>query len=116
MSVLVESKGRMRPGLVVLQVICILVCVVMLTPLLMSFFASVKAPGESNLSPPNYLPQVWSIANYAKIFTYQAGLGVYVWNSLSTALLSRATASERRLERRKRSSTIWRVGREQNDR
>jgi len=88
MSVLVESKGRMRPGLVVLQVICILVCVVMLTPLLMSFFASVKAPGESNLSPPNYLPQVWSIANYAKIFTYQAGLGVYVWNSLSTALLS----------------------------
>lgn len=83
-----QRNSARNPALLAAQIGSVLVCVVMLTPLVLSLLASVKSPAEANLSPPTYLPSVYSLANYAKVFSYQAGLAVYLWNSLSTALLS----------------------------
>ena len=88
MSVALERKNTRSSAVLVVQIISVLICILMLLPIVMSFFASVKSPAEANLSPPNYFPIVYSLSNYAKIFSYQAGLGVYVWNSLVTALTS----------------------------
>ncbi len=70
------------------KILCIVISALMLLPVLLSFFASIKSPAEANLVPPNYLPMVPSLANYAKVFTFQAGLWSYVWNSLFTAILT----------------------------
>ncbi len=70
------------------KTLCMVISALMLLPLLLSFFASIKSPAEANLVPPNYLPMVPSLANYAKVFTFQAGLWSYVWNSLFTAVLT----------------------------
>ena len=61
---------------------------VMLAPILMSFFASIKSPAESSQVPPNYLPHTLSIANYDKIYHFQAGLPTYLLNSISVAALT----------------------------
>jgi multiple sugar transport system permease protein len=67
---------------------CIIIVTLMLAPIFLSFMASIKSPSEAQIVPPNYLPQVTSLANYAKVYTFQAGLWSYVWNSLFTAVLA----------------------------
>lgn len=89
MSVAVQpSHKRTSFKRLAFNVACILICTVMLAPLLMSLSASLKSPTEANLVPPTYLPSVYSLANYAKVFNYQVGLVTYVWNSLAAAGLS----------------------------
>jgi multiple sugar transport system permease protein len=75
-------------GRLVFNIGCILLCALMLLPIFLSLSASLKAPSEANLVPPTYFPSTLSLANYAKVFSYQAGLFTYVWNSLFTALIS----------------------------
>jgi multiple sugar transport system permease protein len=71
-----------------LRVTCIIVATLMLAPIFFSLMASIKAPAEAQLVPPSYFPQVMSLANYAKVYNFQAGLWSYVWNSLFTAMLT----------------------------
>lgn len=68
--------------------ICMFAIALMVFPLLMSFFASIKPPAEAQAVPPRYLPGSISFENYVKFANYQAGLGTYLTNSLIVALLT----------------------------
>ncbi|HEY1721403.1 MAG TPA: carbohydrate ABC transporter permease [Magnetospirillaceae bacterium] len=71
-----------------LGAILIAIIIVMVLPVLLSFLASIKTPEEASAVPPTYIPIHLSLANYAKVFTYQAGLASYVGNSLAVAALT----------------------------
>lgn len=83
-----RTARRKHSSLPLLSVLCVLISAVMLAPIFFSLMASVKSPAESNLVPPEYFPSVLSWENYQKVFSYQAGLMSYVWNSLFTAIIS----------------------------
>jgi len=71
-----------------LGAVCLLVIATMLFPIVVTFLSSIKTPAEASAVPPHYLPHTLSLDNYAKVFHYQAGLLVYVFNSLAVALLT----------------------------
>ncbi len=66
--------------------ICIVVCTVMLTPIVLAILASVKTTAEAAAQPPTYLPHQVSLDSYSRLWKYQAGLPTYLANSLGTAL------------------------------
>jgi multiple sugar transport system permease protein len=68
--------------------VCLAIIAVMLAPLAMSVFASVKPTAEAAATPPTYVPHGISIDSYERLWSYQEGLPVYLWNSLATALLT----------------------------
>jgi multiple sugar transport system permease protein len=70
------------------RIASLVVVALMLAPLFFSLMASIKAPSEAQLVPPNYLPQSLSLENYGKVYNFQAGLWSYVWNSMLTAVLT----------------------------
>jgi multiple sugar transport system permease protein len=65
--------------------IAVFIAALMLAPIVLSFLASIKTGAEASSVPPTYLPHTLSLENYFKIFDYQAGLMVYVGNSLAVA-------------------------------
>jgi len=69
-------------------VLALAVSALTLLPLVLTFLSSVKTPVEASAVPPHYLPSALSIANYLKVFHYQAGLGTYLFNSLAVAFLT----------------------------
>ena len=71
-----------------LGAVCIAICTVMLMPLVLSVFASVKPTAEAAASPPTYYPHGLSLDSYQRLWTYQEGLPTYLANSLGTALLT----------------------------
>lgn len=79
------SRGSVR---YLVAAICIFLVVVMLWPVVMSLLASIKTPAEAMATPPTYLPHSLSLANYLKVFNYQAGLPTYLFNSLAVAFLT----------------------------
>ena len=68
--------------------ICLAVIAIMIAPLLMSFFASIKTPAAAMQTPPTYLPEALSTLNYVKIYFFQAGLLTYLRNSVLVAALT----------------------------
>jgi multiple sugar transport system permease protein len=66
----------------------IFIAVIMLLPFFAAFFHSIKSPEEGALLPPTFLPHSFSLRNYARLWDYQAGLPVYLWNSGGTAFLT----------------------------
>lgn len=68
--------------------IAVFVGVLMLAPLVLSFFASIKSPAEASAVPPSYFPHSFSLENYSNVFHFGAGLGTYVGNSLGVAALA----------------------------
>jgi multiple sugar transport system permease protein len=64
------------------------ICIVMLLPLMAAFMHSIKSPAESVAVPPTFWPRTFSFAHYVKLWTYQAGLGTYLFNSAGTAFLT----------------------------
>ena len=68
--------------------ICLVISTVMLLPLLFSIMASVKPTAEAAASPPTYFPHSLSLDSYERLWHYQRGLPVYLFNSLGTALLT----------------------------
>jgi multiple sugar transport system permease protein len=68
--------------------ICIAICTVMVMPLVMSVLASVKPTQEAAASPPTYLPHSISLDSYERLWNYQRGLPVYLFNSFGTAILT----------------------------
>jgi len=71
-----------------LAAICIALMAVMLFPLVMSLLTSVKPAGEAAVWPPRYLPSRLSFSNYVKMYQYQAGLPLYLFNSFSVAVMT----------------------------
>jgi multiple sugar transport system permease protein len=68
--------------------ICIFLIAIMVFPVVVSFVASIKTPAEAMASPPTYLPHALSLANYFKVYSFQAGLPTYLFNSLAVAFLT----------------------------
>ena len=68
--------------------IAVAVAALMLAPVAMSFLASIKTVSDAMAVPPHYLPQALSLESYQKIYNYQAGLWVYVGNSVVVAGLA----------------------------
>ena len=66
----------------------VFVAALMLAPIALSFLASIKTAADAAAVPPHYLPQALSIESYQKIYHYQAGLWIYVGNSVSVAALA----------------------------
>jgi len=83
-----RAAGESRPIRYFVGAICVAVSTIMLAPLVLSFFASIKSPDEARASPPTYLPQSFSLESYLKVFEYQAGLWTYLSNSLLVAALT----------------------------
>jgi multiple sugar transport system permease protein len=72
--------------------ICVALCAIMIVPLVLTVLASFKTTGEAALQPPTYLPTKLAFDSYARLWDYQAGLPVYLMNSLGTAMLTIAIA------------------------
>ena len=68
--------------------IAVFVGALMLAPLALSFFASIKTPVEASAVPPSYFPTSLSLENYNNVLHFGAGLGTYVGNSLGVAALA----------------------------
>lgn len=81
-------RRRVRKGEYLIAAICVAVIIIMLWPLVMSFFASIKSPDEAARPPPNYLPHSLSFDNYLSIIHYHAGIASYVGNSLAVASMT----------------------------
>ncbi len=79
---------RVRKGEYLIAAICVAVIVIMMWPLVMSLFASIKTPDEATTPPPSYLPHSFSFENYLSIIHYHAGIATYVGNSLAVAALT----------------------------
>lgn len=71
-----------------LAAIAVFVSALMLAPLVLSLFASIKTKADASATPPNYLPSSFSLENYQNILNYQAGLWTYVGNSVAVAALA----------------------------
>ncbi len=80
--------GASKRTAYLLGAILLAVGLLMLFPVVMSFLSSIKPPTEASAAPPTYLPHSLSLANYVKVFSYQAGLATYVFNSLAVAALT----------------------------
>ena len=68
--------------------IAVFIGALMLAPLVLSFFASIKSPVEASAVPPSYFPSSLSLENYNNVLHFGAGLGTYVGNSLGVAALA----------------------------
>jgi len=68
--------------------ICLAICTFMLMPIVLSVLTSLKTTGEAAAIPPTYLPHELSLDNYARLWSYQAGLPKYLGNSFITAFLT----------------------------
>jgi len=68
--------------------ICVALCAVMATPVILSVAASLKTTAEAAAVPPTYFPSELSFDSYIRLWDYQAGLPHYLMNSLGTALLT----------------------------
>jgi multiple sugar transport system permease protein len=79
------ARGR---SVYLVSALCLLAIAMMLFPIMVSFFASIKTPEEAVAVPPNYLPHTFSHANYLKVYHFQAGLPTYLFNSLFVAFLT----------------------------
>jgi multiple sugar transport system permease protein len=85
--VAVPTRRRRRRGYL-LGAVCLGICAVMVTPVLMSVLASVKPTREAAATPPTYVPHGLSLDSYERLWNYQQGLSTYLLNSLGTALLT----------------------------
>jgi len=68
--------------------VCLTICVFMLTPIVLSVLASVKTTGEAAAVPPTYVPHELSLDSYQRLWSYQAGLPAYLFNSFATAFMT----------------------------
>jgi multiple sugar transport system permease protein len=67
---------------------CMAICAIMLAPLAVTVIASFKNKVEQAAVPPTYLTDDPTLDSYARLWTYQDGLPVYLFNSAATALLA----------------------------
>jgi len=68
--------------------VCLTICVFMLTPIVLGVLASVKTTAEAAAVPPTYLPHEISLDSYQRLWSYQAGLPTYLFNSFATAFMT----------------------------
>jgi multiple sugar transport system permease protein len=79
------AQSRLR---YLLAATMILLCLLIVLPLVAAVLALVKTPAEAAAVPPTYLPHALSLDSYQRLWAYQAGMLVYLWNSFATAMLA----------------------------
>jgi multiple sugar transport system permease protein len=84
-AILTRPGGRMQ---YLIGAVLIALAVIMILPLLAGFFASIKTTQEAAQIPPTFIPGAISFDSYLKLWDYQAGLPVYLFNSFGTAVLA----------------------------
>ena len=67
---------------------CAALAAVMLAPIVFTIISSFKGRKEQLAVPPHYLTHEPSLESYAKLWNYQDGLLVYLFNSTATAFLA----------------------------
>lgn len=67
---------------------CMVLSAIMLAPIVFTILSSFKSRSEQLAVPPNYLVHDPSLGSYAKLWNYQDGLAVYLFNSTTTAVLA----------------------------
>ena len=70
--------------------ICMAICAIMLAPLVLTVVASLKTTMEQAAVPPTWFTHELSLDSYVKLWNYQDGLPVYLFNSAATAFLTNA--------------------------
>jgi multiple sugar transport system permease protein len=85
-----RSRSRVLAGRnrYLVGALCLAICALMVMPILFSITASVKTTAEAAAVPPTYFPHALSLDSYARLWSYQAGLPTYLWNSFGTAFLA----------------------------
>ena len=68
--------------------IAIFISALIVAPVVLSLFASIKTKADASSVPPTYLPGTFSLENYQNILDYQAGLWAYVGNSVLVAAIA----------------------------
>src|SRR5258706_857397 len=71
-----------------IYLICTLVAVAFLFPIAWSMLTSVKPPVEASASPSTGLPSHIVFDNYIKLNNYGEGIGQYMFNSVSVAIMT----------------------------
>ncbi len=61
--------------------ISIVICLVMVTPLVLSVAASLKSPAEAAAVPPLYFPSELSLENYDRLWNYGTGYAHTIWGT-----------------------------------
>jgi multiple sugar transport system permease protein len=82
------ASGRRRRGEFLVGAICVTLCAIMLAPLVLSVSASLKTTEEASTIPPTYFTHHLSLDSYHRLWSYQAGLPTYLFNSGGTAFLA----------------------------
>jgi multiple sugar transport system permease protein len=77
------ERARLLAGAV-----CVALCAIMLAPLVLSVSASLKTTQEAAAIPPAYFTHHFSLDSYRRLWSYEAGLPTYLFNSGGTALLA----------------------------
>lgn len=78
-----ESRARYLAGAA-----CVVLLLVMLLPLVLTISASLKTTQEAAAIPPTYFTHALSLDSYARLWSYQAGLPLYLFNSTGVAFLT----------------------------
>src|SRR6185369_2359620 len=86
----VRQSKRLWPSLprVLIYLICTILVVVFLFPIAWSILTSFKPPIDASASPSTGLPSRIVFDNYIKLNDYGAGIGQYVYNSVSAAIMT----------------------------
>src|SRR5215472_9909106 len=78
-----SERARLLAGAV-----CVALCAIMLTPLVLSVSASLKMTQEASAIPPTYFTHHLSLDSYRRLWGYESGFPTYLFNSGGTAVLA----------------------------
>jgi multiple sugar transport system permease protein len=67
---------------------CMALSAIMVAPIVLTVVSSFKDKIEQNAAPPGYFTLNPTLESYAKLWNYQDGLPVYLFNSAATAFLA----------------------------
>ena len=68
--------------------ICTVLALMFLFPIVWSIMTSLETSAEAMASPPHYWPSKFSLENFRNLAQYGHGVGHYLWNSGSIALMT----------------------------
>jgi multiple sugar transport system permease protein len=85
---LLSVPVRRRLGKTAYYLVCGLFAFIFLFPLFWSLLNAVKPASEAAASPPTFLPSRITLENFVKLNQYGAGIGRYLFNSVSVSLIT----------------------------
>jgi len=68
--------------------VCTVLALMFLFPIVWSILTSLETAAEASTSPPVYFPSRFSLENYRNLAAYGQGIGLYLGNSASVALMT----------------------------